>query len=128
LLRSLAKRTFDLYTAPARFAFRQGRKGVDRARQLKAEFRQNQLEMNVLADNLLQQAANALGVEPDKMTAEQREFAARMALSRAEQGLSLALQEILRAVVLMTAPGSGSRGRSAGPPDIIEGDFERLKQ
>jgi hypothetical protein len=124
LITTLAKKAFDIYTAPARFALRQGRKGVSKVQELSTGIRQYQLEIDLMADELARQAARSLGIQPEEMTQEQREVATRMALANAEQSLSFAVQELLKALALSASAASKVSRKS--PSDTIEGQYERL--
>lgn len=131
MLLTLAKKTLDIYTAPARFAIRQSRRNIALARQFVDELKGFQSEINHLADELIHEARKNMEIDPDALTEKQREAAARIALNQAEQGLRTALAETLKALVLLTAtntkalPGnSNSKQRSGG--EIIEGDYQRV--
>ncbi|MGD9661529.1 MAG: hypothetical protein AB7U63_09665 [Porticoccaceae bacterium] len=123
MLSSLARKTFNFYTAPARFAIRQGRRNIDFARQCVREARQFQSELDRLIDALLQDTAIHMEIDLATMTQAQRQDAAKIALYRAEQGLSLALEETLKALVLLAADSSTSRLRKPSNL-IIEGECQ----
>src|SRR5690606_14950508 len=96
---------------------------IDFARQCVREARQFQSELDRLIDALLQDTAIHMEIDLATMTQAQRQDAAKIALYRAEQGLSLALEEALKALVLLAADSSTSRLRKPSNL-IIEGECQ----
>lgn len=125
MVTGIARKVFGIYTAPARFAVRQSRKNLQKARDLAVELRQFQLEASALGDELIAEAASALGIDTTKMSKDDRELEAQLALSRAEQGLSIAIQELLKAFILLKGDAKPAVSRRK-TVDVIEGNCERI--
>lgn len=126
MVTGIAKKAFDIYTAPARFALRQSRKNLQKARDLGSELRQLQLELSSLTDELIAEAATALKIDPSRMSKQERELEAELALARAEQGLTLAFQELLKALILLKGDPKPAISRRK-PTNVIEGDCDRIR-
>jgi hypothetical protein len=125
MLAALARKTFDFYTAPARFAIRQTRRNLQLARQLGGDWGQLRDDVDQLAERVLAQAAQQLGIDLAGMTPAQRRQQALAAMDRAEHGLSVALGEALRALVLVA--GDDAKPLSDRPRGrVLEGEFQRI--
>lgn len=125
MVTGIVRKAFDIYTTPARFALSQGRKNLQKVRELGGELRQFQLELTALTDELVAEAATALNIDTTKMSKEERELEAQLAISRAEQGLSIAFQELLKALILIKGDSKpGIARRKSG--DVLEGTCERV--
>ncbi len=125
MLASLARKTFDLYTAPARFAYRQTRRNIDALKTMRGNFTQWQSETDGVVDQLLNQAGQRLGVDPAKMSQEERRRHAHNALANVEYGLSLALKESLKALILLSADDR-KPPKPANSGQVIDGEYQRI--
>jgi phage FluMu protein gp41 len=125
MLAVLARKTFDLYTAPARFAYRQTRRNIAALQKMRGDFSQWQSETDAVVDQLLNQAGQRMGVDPAGMTQEERRRHARNALANVEYGLSLALREALKALILLSADDRKSP-RPGDSGQVIDGECQRI--
>lgn len=126
MLAALARKTFDLYTAPARFAYRQTRRNIVALQKMSGNFTQRQVQTDAIVDQLLNQAGEHLGIDLAKLSKEERQRHAHNALTNVEYGLSLALKESLKALVLLSTDDR-KPPRQTGSCQVIDGECHRIR-
>lgn len=123
MLASIAKQTFNLYTSPARFAWRQARRNLAILGKL-APTRKPDPEAAIIADQIFGLLCNQIGINPAALTKEQRIHQAKAAMANVEYGLGLALTEGIKATLLLSV----RKDKAATPSPksaVIEGEFHR---
>lgn len=124
MLRAIARNALDLYTFPARAAYRQTRRNLDRIQQLYGEVQRVRNDNRAAAEQARQELGRRLGIDLSAMTREQRRHKAQAALANVEHGLSLAISEGLKALVLLTADDQEKNAKRPTDGIVIEGECE----
>ena len=123
MLATIARKSLDLYTLPARAAYRQTRRNLAAVRRVRDAVRQQRQQQSELTDQLIHQLGRQLGLDTSRLTREQRLHKARAALANVEYGLSMALSEGAKALVLMAVKDDAPKAPPR-PGRVIEGEVE----
>lgn len=127
MLSSVIKKTLDFYLIPLRFAHGQARRNLQLIKEIKSEIKELKKSSDFAIDQFFTLLSRDLRIDVANLSREQRLRQAQTALTNAEYGLSLAMSEALKALLLLAA--SDNRSLKTPPSgSVIDGQCETISR